>query len=102
MFLVLSAPGRVRLETPEEEQAALAAQGEALGPAAVVRALETLGEASIEIRRAPDPRLVLEVTLVRLARRDTGSLDALADRVARLERALDTAPRPGRRRRAAG
>jgi DNA polymerase-3 subunit gamma/tau len=89
VFLVLSSPGRVRLETPEEERAALAAQGEALGPAAVVRALETLGEAAIEIRRAPDPRLVLEVTLVRLARRDVTSLEALADRVARLERALD-------------
>jgi DNA polymerase-3 subunit gamma/tau len=89
VFLVLSSPGRVRLETPEEERAQLAAQGEALGPAAIVRALETLGEAAVEIRRAPDPRLVLEVTLVRLARRDVSSLEALADRVARLERALE-------------
>src|SRR5882672_4269160 len=89
VFLVLSSSGRVRLETPEEERAGLAAQGEALGPAAIVRALETLGEAAIEIRRAPDPRLVLEVTLVRLARRDVTSPEALADRVARLERALD-------------
>jgi DNA polymerase III subunit gamma/tau len=89
VFLVLSSPGRVRLETPEEERAELAAQGEALGPAAIVRALETLGEAAIEIRRAPDPRLVLEVTLVRLARRDVSSLEALAERIARLERALD-------------
>jgi DNA polymerase III subunit gamma/tau len=89
VFLVLSSPGRVRLETPEEERAGLAAQGEALGAAAVVRALETLGEAAIEIRRAPDPRLVLEVTLVRLARRDVSTIEALADRVARLERALE-------------
>ena len=89
VFLVLSCPGRMHLETPEEERAALTAQGEALGTAAVVRALETLGEAAIEIRRAPDPRLVLEVTLVRLARRDVSTLEALADRVARLERALD-------------
>jgi DNA polymerase-3 subunit gamma/tau len=88
VFLVLSSPGRVRLETPEEEQPELVAQGEALGPAAIVRALETLGEAAIEIRRAPDPRLVLEVTLVRLARRDVSSLEALAERVARLERTI--------------
>ena len=81
MFLVLSSPGRVRLETPEEERGELAAQGESLGPAAIVRALETLGEAAIEIRRAPDPRLVLELTLVRLARRDVSSLEALAERV---------------------
>ena len=89
VFLVLSSSGRVRLETPEEERAALAAQGEALGPAAIVRALETLGEAAIEIRRAPDPRLVLEVTLVRLARRDVSSLEALSERMARLERAFE-------------
>ena len=89
VFLVLSSPGRVRLETPEEEQAELAAQGEALGLAAIVRALETLGEAAIEIRRAPDPRLVLEVTLVRLARRDVSSLEALSERMARLELAFE-------------
>ncbi len=89
IFLVLSSPGRVRLETPEEERAGLAAQGEALGAAGVVRALETLGEAAIEIRRAPDPRLVLEVTLVRLARRDVSTIEALAERLSRLERALD-------------
>ena len=89
IFLVMSSPGRMRLETPEEDRAALTAQGEVLGTVALVRALETLGEAAIEIRRAPDPRLVLEVTMVRLARRDVSSLEALADRVARLERALD-------------
>ncbi|MDQ1502670.1 MAG: polymerase subunit gamma/tau, partial [Actinomycetota bacterium] len=89
VFLVLSSPAGARLETPEEERAGLAAQGQALGAAAVVRALETLGEAAIEIRRAPDPRLVLEVTLIRLARRDVSTMEALADRVARLERALD-------------
>jgi DNA polymerase-3 subunit gamma/tau len=88
VFLVLSSPGRVRLETPEEERAELAAQGEALGAAGVVRALETLGEAAIEIRRAPDPRLVLEVTLVRLARRDVSTIEALSERLARLERAV--------------
>ncbi|HZQ76845.1 MAG TPA: DNA polymerase III subunit gamma/tau [Acidimicrobiia bacterium] len=88
VFLVLSSPGRIRLETPEEERGELAAQGEALGAAGVVRALETLGEAAIEIRRAPDPRLVLEVTLVRLARRDVSTIEALAERLARLERAL--------------
>jgi len=88
VFLVLSSPGRLRLETPEEERGELAAQGEALGAAGVVRALETLGEAAIEIRRAPDPRLVLEVTLVRLARRDVSTIEALAERLARLERAL--------------
>jgi DNA polymerase III subunit gamma/tau len=89
VFLAASAKGRVRLDTPEEERDSLVAQGESMGAAAVVRALETLGEAALELRRAPDPRLVLEVALVRLARRDVSTVEALAERVAGLERALD-------------
>jgi DNA polymerase-3 subunit gamma/tau len=89
VFLVSSARGRVRLDTPEEERGRLLAQGESMGAAAVVRALEALGEAALEIRRAPDPRLVLEVALVRLARQDVTTPEALAERVGRLEGALD-------------
>jgi len=89
-FLLVAGRGRVQVDAPEEEQAQLRAVGEALGTAALVRALETLGQAVVDMRgaEAADPRLVLEVALVRLARRDTGTpLQALADRVDRLERA---------------
>jgi DNA polymerase III subunit gamma/tau len=89
VFVVSSSRGRVRVEAPEEERAQLVAQGEAMGAATVVRALESLGEAALEIRRAPDPRLVLEVALVRLARRDVTTVEALAERLGRLERAVD-------------
>jgi DNA polymerase-3 subunit gamma/tau len=92
VFLVSSAGDRLRLEATDEERTRLAAQGEALGAAAVVRALEGLGEAALEIRRAPDPRLVLEIALIRLARGDAagaGVSEAVAERVSRLERALD-------------
>jgi DNA polymerase-3 subunit gamma/tau len=62
------------------------------GIASVVRAIEVLGEALLDIRRAPDPRLVLEVTLVRLASNsvanDTSSL------LARLERLESAGARP--------
>ena len=62
------------------------------GIASVVRAIEVLGEALLDIRRAPDPRLVLEVTLVRLASNtvanDTASL------LARVERLESGATRP--------
>jgi len=62
------------------------------GVASVVRAIEVLGEALVDIRRAPDPRLVLEVTLVRLASNvvanDTSSL------LARLERLESGNARP--------
>ncbi|MFM8907031.1 MAG: hypothetical protein ACKOIZ_05345, partial [Actinomycetota bacterium] len=65
MFLSSMAPQLVQLS---EEHAKVAADMTArYGIASVVRAIEVLGEALLDIRRAPDPRLVLEVTLVRLA-----------------------------------
>src|SRR5262245_12902006 len=73
-FLVLAARGRVRVDAPESDVAALATLGERSGPALLVRALETLGQAIVDMRGtdAADPRLVLEIALVRLARRDAG------------------------------
>lgn len=89
-YLVTASQGRARVDALEEELERLEAQGRAMGAAAVERAIETLGEAAVDMRRAPDPRLVLEVALVRLARRDTGTrAEVLLDRVERLERALD-------------
>ena len=58
-----------------------------MSPAAMARALETLGTALVEMRQAPDPRVDLEVAFVRLCRPVADrSLDALADRVETLER----------------
>lgn len=60
------------------------------------RALEVIGEAFVGIQDAPDPRIPLEVALVRLTRDDAElSLAALADRVARLERGGLAPARPG-------
>ncbi len=51
--------------------------------------MESIGLAQVDMREAPDARVVLEVTLVRLARSELdGAPDALAERVARLEQAL--------------
>ncbi|MCZ7528272.1 MAG: DNA polymerase III subunit gamma/tau [Acidimicrobiia bacterium] len=102
-FLLEAARGRVVPEGPPEERARLEALAGTLGRGAVVRGLETLGQAVVDMRGADaaDPQLVLEVALVRMARRDAGtSLDALTDRVERLERALagrsgDAPPAPG-------
>ncbi|NDC12148.1 MAG: DNA polymerase III subunit gamma/tau, partial [Actinobacteria bacterium] len=90
MFLSSMSPQLVQLS---QEQATHAAEMTArYGIASVVRAIETLGEALVDIRRAPDPRLVLEVTLVRLASNaianDTASL------VARVERLESGGARP--------
>ena len=90
-FLVTAAKGRVRVDAPESDVAALATLGDRTGPALLVRTLETLGQAIVDMRGtdAADPRLVLEIALVRLARRDAGPpLQALAERVDRIERTL--------------
>ena len=88
-FMLVAARGRVRVDAPPDEQERLSAIGEALGNAALVRGLETLGQAVVDMRGtdAADPRLVLEIALVRLARRDTGGpVQALTDRIERLEK----------------
>ena len=96
-FLLTSAKGRVRVDAPEDDVARLSALGEQTGPALLVRTLETLGQAIVDMRGtdAADPRLVLEIALVRLARRDAGPpIQALAERVDRIEKQLggDTVP----------
>jgi DNA polymerase-3 subunit gamma/tau len=88
-FLLTSARGRVRVDLPADDQEALGALGEQVGAPMLVRTLETLGQAVVDMRGtdAADPRLVLEIALVRLARREAGTpLQALAERVDRLER----------------
>ena len=57
----------------------------------LVRTLETLGQAIVDMRGtdAADPRLVLEIGLVRLARRDAGPpVQVLVERIERLERSI--------------
>ena len=98
---VMGAPDR-HLPPGDAERAATL--GAALGPAGLTRALEVLGEALVELAKKPDPRIVLEVALVRLCRPDADrSLDAVVDRLERLERAVSAgaaggtspAPAPG-------
>jgi DNA polymerase-3 subunit gamma/tau len=87
-FLQANASGRVPYDGPPEESAQLAAIAKEMGNPQVVRALEILGQAIVDIRgqAVSDPRLVLEVALVRIARREARTREeTLLERVERLE-----------------
>lgn len=90
-FLLTAGAGRVRVDVTEDEQERLRELGLALGNAAMVRVIETLGQAVTDMRgtEAADPRLILEVALVRLSRRDAGPpLQTVIERIERLERSI--------------
>ena len=88
-FLALVAPDLVSVS--ETEHAALTGQAERVGLAALVRAMEVLGLAQVTMRDAPDPRVTLEVALVRLAHPEVDATpDALLARIERLESSVRT------------
>ncbi|HWF17378.1 MAG TPA: DNA polymerase III subunit gamma/tau [Acidimicrobiales bacterium] len=72
---------------------------EAMSLARVVRSIEILGHALIDMRDAPDAQVVLEIATVRAVRPDLDSgIEALNERVSVLERSQSGAaafPRPG-------
>jgi DNA polymerase-3 subunit gamma/tau len=89
-LLSVLAPDVVAL--PDEAKEEVADQGRRLGPAAVVRALDAVGEALLAMRDAPDPRVTLEVALVRVTRPELDtSPAALVERLERLERGTPVA-----------
>jgi DNA polymerase III subunit gamma/tau len=84
-FLATMARGLVML--PDDGVARVEEQARRLGPAALVRAMEGIGEALTAMRDSVDPRVTLEVALVRQARPDVDhSPAALLERIERLER----------------
>ena len=86
-FLSLMAPELVAL--PDQKAAVVAEQAARLGAARLVRAMERLGEMLVEMRHAPDARLLLEVALVQLTHEAASSdVGALMDRLDRLEKAV--------------
>lgn len=76
------------VQASDDELPAISREAKAFGSVdRVARALELLSDASTEMRVAPNQRLVLEVALTKIARPQTElTLEALADRVATLER----------------
>ncbi len=83
-FLSLMAPELVQL--PEQRATIVAEQARKLNAGAVVRSIEVLGESLIEMRHAPDARLLLEVSLVKLTNQTLGGdIAAIIGRLERLE-----------------
>ena len=83
-FLSLMAPELVQL--PEQRATVVADQARKLGASTLVRSIEVLGESLIEMRHAPDARLLLEVSLVKLTNRTLGGdIAAIIGRLERLE-----------------
>ncbi|MBK5330889.1 MAG: hypothetical protein JJD93_02895, partial [Ilumatobacteraceae bacterium] len=95
-FLALMAPELVQL--PAQREAEVSSQATRLGAASIVRAMERLGEMLVEMRHAPDPRLLLEVALVQLTHDASGAdLHSLMSRLERLEQTVAagvTSPAP--------
>ena len=83
-FLSLMAPELVML--PSDQVDTIAVRAGELGPAVLVRAIETLGTTMVEMRLSPDPRILAEVALVQLTNDEAGTdVDALLARIERLE-----------------
>ena len=83
-FLSLMAPDLVQL--PEQRKIQIAEQARRMGASTVVRAIEVLGEILIEMRHAPDARLLIEVALVKLTSvNNANDNSSLIARIERLE-----------------
>jgi DNA polymerase-3 subunit gamma/tau len=91
-FLLALAPDLASASGTETDR--LHGQAERLGLARLVRAMEAIGLAQVDMREAPDARVVLEIVLVRQARSDLERApEALAERLTRLEQLVAARPR---------
>jgi DNA polymerase-3 subunit gamma/tau len=96
-FLSLMAPELVQL--PAQRAVEVSSLAQRMGAASIVKAMERLGEMLVEMRHAPDPRLLLEVALVQLTHEAVSvDLTVVMERLDRIEHQLGprdvTAPIP--------
>jgi DNA polymerase-3 subunit gamma/tau len=77
------------LNVTAEERPGLALQADSFSAAGLLRTIDLVGKAIIEMRNAPNHRLLLEVALIRSAAPETDpSANGLLGRIERLERRL--------------
>ncbi len=97
VFLAALAPELCAVSGPSLER--FRSLAETMGLPRVVRSMEIIGHALVDMREAPDAQVVLEIAAVRAVRPDLdSSTEALSERVSVLERSLTGAaafPRPG-------
>ncbi|MEI6742801.1 MAG: DNA polymerase III subunit gamma/tau [bacterium] len=87
-FLSQMAPELVQL--PAERIDYVAQWAQRMGNAAIVRSMEVLGDMLVEMRRAPDARLLFEVAMVRISHvAESGDSSALLARIERLEKLVE-------------
>lgn len=81
---------------PEEERGVMTELARALnGPERIARMIDLLADLSGRMRFSTEPRLLLELALVRMTRPESDlTLDALSERIERLERGGTIAPAP--------
>lgn len=90
-FLVLMAPDV--LDVVPGRRDTLVDQANRLGTPRIVKIIETLGSTVLDMRNAPDARVLLEVALVRLVHRELQmGIESLLARVERLEKAIEDRP----------
>ena len=90
------APGADLLpDLPDEERADVQRQAQEIGAEDLDRAFQILMKTEAEIGRVPYPKLLMEMTLIKLATlTPVVPLEQVLDRIADLERGLDAAPAP--------
>jgi DNA polymerase-3 subunit gamma/tau len=69
----LASMGSTSGQLNDSAQATAGELATALGPATITRSLEAIGQALVDMRQAPDPRVPLEVTVLGLCRSATGA-----------------------------
>jgi len=93
VFLLQVAPEVA--DAVDSDRDRLSAWGSRLGLPRTVRILETVGKAMREMKSAPEKIVTLEVALVRLTRPELdSSLEALDERLTKLERGATRTPAP--------
>jgi DNA polymerase-3 subunit gamma/tau len=88
LLLLKTAPeAEELLDVPVEDRPRLMTEAEGFTPAQLLRILDLIGQAVVEMRNAPNHRLLLEIALVRAAAPETDpSATGLLGRIERLER----------------